>query len=54
MINKIDKWIDLSELPIKQGHGANINKKCIDWMKSIGFIVNFKYDNRIGEINGRL
>ena len=50
MINKIDKWIDLSDLPTKQGHGANINKKCIDWMKSIGYIVNFKYDDIIGEI----
>ena len=40
---RVDKWIDLSGLPKRKD-----NK--IDWTKSIGHIINFKYDKYIGTI----
>ena len=40
---KIEKWIDLSELPK--------NKKCqIDWQNSIGIKMSFRYGNTTGEV----
>lgn len=44
------KKVFLDNLPKKLGVGANINKECIDWNKSIGHKVKFIYDDIEGEI----
>ena len=43
------KKVFLEELPKKMGFGANANKECIDWNKSVGYKVKFMYDDIEGE-----
>ena len=39
------KKVFLGDLPKKLGVGANANKECIDWNKSVGYKVKFIYDD---------
>ena len=50
MANSVDKWIDLSGLPTKQGFGDTKDLEVYDWIGSIGYKIPFKYDNILGEI----
>lgn len=60
MGKKIERQIDLSELPIKNNTSVNKDKYFIDWVNAVGYKVKFKYDDVIGEVeiisykNGKL
>lgn len=43
MANSVDKWIDLSGLPTKQGFGDTKDLEVYDWIGSIGYKIPFKY-----------
>lgn len=40
----------LDDLPKKDGVGKNIGNKVFDWDKSVGRVINFTYDDMIGNI----
>jgi len=44
------KKVFTENLPKKLGFGANANKECVDWNKSVGHSVKFIYDDIEGEI----
>lgn len=46
----MNKYVELSSLPVKMGVGKNKNKQVIDWVNSIGYEVEFTYNNTNGKI----
>ena len=44
------KKVFTDNLPKKMGVGANANKECINWNKSVGYKVKFIYDDMEGEV----
>lgn len=41
----MDTWIDLSNVPKKQGRGKYKNKYVYDWLNCINISVDFHYNN---------